>query len=277
MKEDFIERQASDFLPSGFDPIESLRILTDYVRTLELAFNELNQKSGLSQRQMDAALRGAKKANDDLEQEKERLTRDLISLSNQVEELENHLVTSNQKLTNFEKQSKKLYRDNIELETSLTKKENDNNFYLAEVERLRHDFELVSGNVVSINTRADDLERKLATERNLTMTHEKETRRLSSLLSEAQSKNVILENKLIEQDKVHSEEIKKISEKIGTDAKHEVSLLKKRLKMAITPELEDLEKLSRDKLSAELASNLKALMGRFISKLEQVGFEVAIK
>jgi hypothetical protein len=36
----------------------------------------------------------------------------------------------------------------------------------------------------------------------------------------------------------------------------------------------DLERLANDKPSAELASNLKALLGRFISKLEQVGFEL---
>jgi hypothetical protein len=41
--------------------------------------------------------------------------------------------------------------------------------------------------------------------------------------------------------------------------------------MAIGPEMEDMEHLSKEKLSTELASNLKALMSRFVSKLQQVG------
>jgi chromosome segregation ATPase len=274
MKEEIIERHASDFLPSGFDPIEAMRILTEYLRTLEISYNELVNKSTLNQRNMDAALRAANKTNDDLEQEKERLTRDLMALSNQVEELENHLSTANHKLSNFEKQSKKLHRDNEELENKLAKKENDNSFYIAEVERLRHDYEAVNSSITSVNNRADELERRLAAERNQILTSEKECRRLSSLLSESQSKTQILEQKLLERDTVHGDEIKKLNEKMGADAKHEVGLLRKRVKMAITPELEDLEKLSRDKLSAELASNLKALISRFISKLEQVGFDV---
>jgi chromosome segregation protein len=225
---------------------------------------------------MEAAIRAANKINDDLEQEKERLTRDLMALSNQVEDLENHLSTANHKLTNFEKQSKKLHRDNEELENKLAKKENDNSFYIAEVERLRHDYETVSSNITSVNTRADDLERRLAAERNQILTSEKEVRRLASLLSESQSKTTILEQKIQEREVAHADEIKKLQDKMGSDARHEVGLLKKRMKMAVTPELEDLEKLSRDRLSAELASNLKALINRFISKLEQVGFEVTI-
>ena len=274
MKEEILERHASDFLPSGFDPIDAMRILTEYMRTLEINYNELVNKSTNNQRQMEAALRVSSKALDDLEQEKERLTRDLMALSNQVEELENHLSTANHKLTNFEKQSKKLHRSNEELETKLAKKENDNSFYLAEVERLRHDFETVSSSVTSVNNRADDLERRLAAERNQILTNERECRRLSSLLSESQSKTAILEQKLQERDILHEDEVKKLNEKMGADAKHEVGLLRKRVKMAVTPELEDLEKLSGDKLSAELASNLKALISRFISKLEQVGFDV---
>ena len=107
------------------------------------------------------------------------------------------------------------------------------------------------------------------------MTAEKESRRLASLLSEAQSKNAILEQKMTELEATHLDEIKRLTEKIGQDAKHEVGLLKKRLKMAITPELEDFEKLSPEKLSAELASNLKALIGRLLSKIGQVGFDVS--
>jgi chromosome segregation ATPase len=275
MKEDQVERFASDFLPSGFDPIESMRILSDYMQNLEVAYNDLVNRTTIARKQSGADLRAANKTIADLEEEKERLTRELLHLSSQVEEQDNHLSTANHKLANFEKQSKRLHHDNAELESKLIKKENDNNFYLAEVERLKHDYEAVSANMNSANNRADETERRLAAERNQTMTAEKESRRLAALLSEAQTKNTLLEQKLVEHDGAHADEVKRLNEKMGSDAKHEVGLLKKRLKMAITPELDDLEKLSTEKLSAELASNLKALISRLLSKLEQVGFDVS--
>ncbi|MDR2302542.1 MAG: hypothetical protein LBF38_10935, partial [Deltaproteobacteria bacterium] len=169
------------------------------------------------------------------------------------------------------KLSKKLHRDNEELENKLMKKENDCNFFLLENDRLTKDYEAMSSNMSSVNNRVDDLERKLVSERNSTLTQEKEVRKLSSLLSEAQSKNVLLEQKMEEASAHFQEEIKKLNDKLGADAKHELSLLRKRVKMAIGPELEDMENLSKEKLSTELASNLKALMSRFVSKLQQVG------
>jgi chromosome segregation ATPase len=271
MKDDSLDRQASDLLPAGFDPLDSLRILTDYLRNLEVAYNELIKNSVLHQRQIEANLRVASKTCEDLEQEKERLTRDLIHLSNQVEELESLLVTANQKIMNYDKQSKKLYRDNEELENKFLKKENDCNFYQTENDRLTKDYESMSSNLASINNRVDDLERKLVAERNSTLTQEKEARRLSSLLSESLSKNKLLEDKLAEAASHFQEEVKKLNDKLGAEAKHELSLVRKRVKMAIGPELDELDKLSKEKLSAELASNLRALISRFISKLQQVG------
>ncbi|MDR1110541.1 MAG: hypothetical protein LBP92_07580 [Deltaproteobacteria bacterium] len=271
MKDESIDRQASDLLPAGFDPLESMRILTDYLRNLEVAYNELIKKSVLSQRQIEANLRVSSKACEDLEQEKERLTKDLINLSSQVEELESLLGTANQKIMNYEKQSKKLHRDNEDLENRLMKKENDCNFYVSENDRLTKDYESMSGNLSSVNNRVDDLERKLVAERNSTLTQEKEVRRLSSLLSESVSKNGLLEQKLSEAVEQYQEEVRKLNDKLGSDAKHELALLRKRVKMAIAPELDDYEKLSREKPSTELASNLRALMSRFVSKLQQVG------
>ncbi|MDR0620635.1 MAG: hypothetical protein LBJ61_01965 [Deltaproteobacteria bacterium] len=271
MKDENIDRQASDLLPAGFDPLESMRILTDYLRNLETAYNELVKKSVLNQRQIEANLRVVSKSCEDLEQEKDRLTKDLMHLSGQVEELESILVTANQKIMNYDKQSKKFHRDNEDLENRLMKKENDCNFYMSENERLTKDYESMSSNLSSVNNRVDDLERKLVTEKNFTLTQEKEVRRLSSLLSESQSKNALLEQKLDEAAGHYQEEVKKLNDKLGADAKHELSLLRKRVKMAIGPEMEDLELLSKEKLSTELASNLKALMSRFISKLQQVG------
>jgi SMC interacting uncharacterized protein involved in chromosome segregation len=142
---------------------------------------------------------------------------------------------------------------------------------MSENERLTKDYESMSSNLASVNNRVDDLERRIVTERNMTLTQEKEVRKLTSLLSEANSKNAVLEQKLVEAASHYQEEVKKLNDKLGTESKHELALMKKRVKMAIGPELEDLDKLSKEKLSSELASNLKALMSRFVSKLQQVG------
>jgi chromosome segregation ATPase len=250
-----------------------MRILTDYLISLESAYNDFKKRTMVQQKQVEATLRNISKARDDLEQEKERLTRDLMVLTGQVEELESSLLTANQKVMNFEKQLKKLHRDNEAMEGMLAKKENDNHFLLNEVERLTKDYESTNSNMLGINSRMEELERKLASERTHASVQDKEVRQLSSSLYEAQGKNKILETKLAEQESKHQEEIKKLNERIESNAKHELSLIKKRVRTALGPELQDMEKLNNDKLSNELASNLKALISRLIAKLEQVGFD----
>ncbi|MDR2197948.1 MAG: hypothetical protein LBR53_00530 [Deltaproteobacteria bacterium] len=268
-----VEQQATDFLPAGFDPIQSMRVLTEYLITLESNFNEVQKKASLLQRQNEASIRALTKQRDDLEQEKERLTRDLLHITSQVEDLESNLLTANQKVVGFEKQMKKLHRDNENMEGLLTQKANDNTFLLAEVDRLSKDYESSNSNLMGLSSRVDDLERKLAASRSHTTVQEKEIRHLSSSLSESQGKISILENKLTEERERHQEEVKKLQERLNSDAKHEANLLKKRVRTAVGPELVDLERLSHEKPSNELASNLKALLGRLIAKLEQVGFE----
>ncbi|MDR1578620.1 MAG: hypothetical protein LBT86_10430 [Deltaproteobacteria bacterium] len=268
------DKQASDLLPVGFDPHQSIRIIGEYLRSLEMIYTDLRKKSIIQHRQSDASLRATTKAKEDLEQERERLTKDLISLTSQLEEMESALLTASQKVSSYEKQVKKLHRDNEELENKLIQKENDNNFLQSEMGRLSSDFESVNSNLINMGNRVDGLERKLATERSQTMTQEKENRRLTSSLLEAQGKNQILESKLVELAAKHAEEMKKISDRYSADSKHEVTLLKKRVKTAVTPELNDLEKLSVEKLSSELASNLRALINRLLSKLQQAGVEL---
>ncbi|MDR3153379.1 MAG: hypothetical protein LBW85_03695 [Deltaproteobacteria bacterium] len=273
MPDDKPEQQANDFLPAGFDPIQSMRILTDYLITLESSYNDFQKRVSVQQRQAEASLRAVTKARDDLDAEKERLTRDLIVITSQVEELESALLTANQKAANYEKQSKKFMRDNEAMEAALAKKENDNHFLQAEVERLTKDYESTNSNLLGINSRMEELERKLAAERTHTSVQEKEVRQLSSSLFEAQGKNKLLEKRIAEQETHEVEEIKKLNSRIDSNAKHELNLLKKRVRTALGPELHDLEKYESEKPSAELASNLKALMSRMIAKLQQVGFD----
>jgi chromosome segregation ATPase len=266
------EQQANDFLPAGFDPIQSMRILTDYLITLESSYNDFQKRVSVQQRQAEATIRSITKARDDLDAEKERLTRDLLVITSQVEELESSLLTANQKVMNYEKQYKKVVRDNEAMEALLVKKENDNHFLQAEVERLTKDFESTHSNLLGINSRMEELERKLAAERTHTSVQEKEVRQLSSSLFEAQGKNKLLEKRLTEQETHQAEEVKKLDSRIDSNAKHELNLLRKRVRTALAPELQDFSKYENDRSTAELASNLKALMSRVIAKLEQVGF-----
>ncbi|MDR1037061.1 MAG: hypothetical protein LBT40_10965 [Deltaproteobacteria bacterium] len=273
MSEVKTEQQAADFLPAGFDPIQSMRILTDYLITLESSYDDFQKRVSAQQRQAEATIRAITKTRDDLDAEKERLTRDLLVITSQVEELESALLTANQKVMNYEKQFKKVVRDNEAMEAILGKRENDNHFLQAEVERITKDYETANSNLLGINSRMEELERKLAAERTHTSVQEKEVRQLSSALFEAQGKNKILEKKILDQENQQVDEIKKLHSRIESNAKHELSLMRKRVRTALGPELQDLGKYENDKPSAELASNLKALMSRLIAKLEQVGFD----
>ncbi|UQZ89184.1 hypothetical protein C4J81_08225 [Deltaproteobacteria bacterium Smac51] len=268
------ERHLEDFLPAGFDPHQAMRVLSDYIRNIEATFDEVKKSAQFERRQLESEQRTLNKTKEDQRQEIERLTNDLMELTNTMEEQESLLSTANQKVANYETQFKKLHRENSELRSKLTQKENDADFFRQEMERSVQEAESSSASVASANNRLEELERKLAVERDVAANHEKEVRRLTLVLSESQGKIALTERKLEEVVGKYNEEIKRLTERSNADAHHEVNLLKKRVRSSVAPEMRDLEKLVVDKLSIETASNFKALLSRFVSKLEQAGLDL---
>ncbi|MDR0882898.1 MAG: hypothetical protein LBP55_10265 [Candidatus Adiutrix sp.] len=268
-------RQVNELLPAGFDPHQTMRVLAGYLRNLETAFEDFKKTSSTEQRQLVSECRSIGKIRDDLKQEVERLTNDLIELTNTLEDQESQLATANQKVLNYEKQFKKLHRDNSEMANKLTQKENDANFYRQELARSVQDGDALAASLQSANTRVEDLERKLAVEREAATMHEKESRRLNLILSESHDKIALAERKLEETVIRYSEEIKRLTDRANTDTQHEVTLLKKRVRSSTAPELRDLNQLLSAKMSAETASNFKSLFIRLLTKLEQAGLDIA--
>ena len=129
------KRHAGDFLPAGFDPHEAMRILAGYIQNLETGFDEFKKTAGQDIRQLEGECRAVNKIRDDQKQEIDRLTNDLIELTNTLEDHESLLATANQKYSNCEKQYKKLHREMNEVGNKLTQRENDVNFYRSELER----------------------------------------------------------------------------------------------------------------------------------------------
>jgi len=268
-------RHHTELLPPGFDHHQAMRILAGYMQNLEEAFDDYKKMSTAERRQLDGDYRALAKVRDDQRQEVERLTTDLMDLTNTFEEQESLLSTANQKVQSYEKQFKKLHRENSELSNKLAQKENDANFYRQELARSAQEVESLSATLKSANLRLEELERKLAVERETSIMHEKEARRLNLILSESQGKNAITERKLEDAVLKYTGEIKRLTDRAAADALHEVNLLKKRVRSSVAPELRELDKLMNMKLNVETASNLKALMVRLITKLEQAGLDLA--
>lgn len=262
-------------LPPGFDPHQAMRTLARYMKNLEEAFEDYKKVASAERRQLDGEYRSLIKVRDDQRQEVERLTNDLMDLTNTFEEQESLLSTANQKVQSYEKQFKKLHRENSELGNKLTQKENDANFYRQELARSVQEVESLTAALQTANMRLEELERKLAVERETAIMHEKEARRLNLILSESQGKNAITERKLEESVVKYTDEIKRLNDRAAADALHEVNLLKKRVRSSMAPELRELDKLMNAKMNVEVASNLKALMIRMITKLEQAGLDLA--
>jgi len=261
-------------LPAGFDPHDAMRILSAYLLNLETAFDDFKKSAYSKQRNLESDYRALSKIKDDQKQELDRLHVDLLDLTNTLEEQESQLSTASQKMLNYEKQFKKLHRENSELTNKLTQKENDADFYRQELERSGRENESLSSTLQMANMRIEELERRLAVERETSTMHEKEARRLNLVLSESQGKVGITERKLEEAVVKYSEEIRRLTDRANADAQHEVSLLRKRARSSTAPEMREMEKLMNDKLSIETASNLKALLSRLLSKLEQAGLEL---
>jgi len=268
-------RHQGNLLPPGFDPHLAMRTLAGYLKNLEEAFEDYKKVASTERRQMDGDYRSLLKVRDDQRQEVERLTNDLMDLTNTFEEQESLLSTANQKVQSYEKQFKKLHRDNSELSNKLVQKENDADFYRQELARSVQEVENLSTALQSANMRLEDLERKLAVERETAIMHEKESRRLNLILSESQGKNTLTERKLEEAVVKYTDEIRRLTDRAGADALHEVNLLKKRVRSSVAPELRELDKLMNARMNVEVASNLKALLVRLITKLEQAGLDLA--
>jgi len=267
-------RHAGDLLPAGFDPHDAMRILSAYLLNLETAFDDFKKAANTKQRNLESEYRALSKTKDDQKQELDRLHVDLLDLTNTLEEQESQLSTANQKMLNYEKQFKKLHRENSELTNRLTQKENDADFYRQELDRSVRENESLTSSLQMANMRVEELERRLAVERETSTMHEKEARRLNLVLSESQGKVGLTERKLEEAVVKYSDEIRRLNDRANADAQHEVSLLRKRVRSSTAPEMREMEKLMNDKLSIETASNLKALLSRLLSKLEQAGLEL---
>ncbi len=266
-----VKRHAGDFLPAGFDPHEAMRILAGYIKNLETSFDDYKKNATIQARQLEAEFRAIGKTSDDQKQEIDRLTNDLIDLTNTLEEHESLLSTANQKIVNYEKSSKKLHRELSEMGNKLTQRENDANFYRGELDRSVKDAEAVASALKTANQRIEELETRLSEERENANAQEKEARRLALILSESQGKNALLEKKLEQAVLKYSEEIKRLNERLNSDAQHEVGILKKRVRSFVAPEMRDLSRLMSDKPSVETASSLRSLMIRILAKMEQAG------
>lgn len=268
-------RHQGELLPPGFDPHQAMRTLAGYIKNLEEAFEDYKKVATAERRQMDGDYRSLLKVRDDQRQEVERLTNDLMDLTNNFEEQESLLSTASQKVQSYEKQFKKLHRDNSELGNKLAQKENDANFYRQELARSLQEAESLRASLQTANMRLEDLERKLAVERETAIMHEKESRRLNLILSESQGKNTLTERKLEEAVVKYNDEIRRLTDRAAADALHEVNLLKKRVRSSVAPELRELDNLMNAKMNVEVASNLKALLVRLVTKLEQAGLDLA--
>lgn len=272
MKDDNV-RQTADFLPAGFEPHKAMSVLADYIRNLEEAYEDLKKTYGGERRQLESEYRALLKTKDDQQQEIDRLTSDLLDLTNTFEEQESQLATANQKLFSYEKQFKKHQRDHSELLNKLTQKENDASFYRQELARSVQENEHLNSSLKAANQRLEDSERKLAVEREAALMLEKEARRLNLVLSESQGKIDLNERKLEESVLKYSNEIKRLVDRSSAEATHEVNLLKKRIISSVAPEMRELLSLMGHKNSPELCRAFKTVFSRYLDKLEQVGLD----
>ncbi|MCL2029838.1 MAG: hypothetical protein FWG97_05435 [Deltaproteobacteria bacterium] len=267
-------RQLADLLPAGLSPAQTMTILGNYLQALEKAFTDHRKAASQKRRQLEGDCRALNKIGDDQKQELERLTSDLLELTSTLEEQESLLSTANQKVANYEKQFKRLHRENGELANKLAQKENDAIFFRQELDRSIQETEAGASLLATANARIEELERRLVVERENASGHEKEVRRLAVTLSECQNKNAITERKMEEMVVKYNDEIRRLSDRTNADAHHEINLLRKRVRSNAAPEMREYRQLLTDKPTLETASNLKALMQRLLAKLEQAGLDL---
>ncbi len=267
-------RQLADLLPTGLAPGQAIKILSTYFQALDKTFNDYRKAANLWRRQMESDSRALSKLGEEQKQEIERLTSDLLDLTNTLEEHESLLSTANQKVASYEKQFKRLTRENSEMTNKLTQKENDALFFRQELDRSVQENEAGAALLATANNRINDLERRMAVERENTQNQEKEVRRLTLALSESQNKNAITERKMEEMVVKYNDEMRRISERSIADGQHAIALMRKQVRSSVAPEMREFRQLVSAKPSLEMVSTLKALLLRLLAKLEQAGLDL---
>jgi hypothetical protein len=72
----------------------------------------------------------------------------------------------------------------------------------------------------------------------------------------------------------YNDELRRLTERSNADAHHEIALLRKRARSNAAPEMREFRQIVAAKPTLEMVSNLKALMLRFLAKLEQAGLDL---
>ena len=267
-------RHLSDILPAGIEPYQTLKVLAEYLRSLEETYDESKKLFGADKKQMESDYRVLNKKKEDQKQELDRLTSDLMEVTSTLEDQDNMLVTANQKVSGYEKQFKKLNRETSELINKLTQRENDASFYRQELDRSIKENEQLVKKLQRATMKLEELERKMSVERETAVMHEKETRRLNLLVSESHNKVALTEKKMEDTVLRYSEEVRRLTDRMNSDAQHEVALLRKRVRSSVAPEMREMDQLMVARLNIDTANSLRALVGRLVTKLEQAGLNL---
>ena len=267
-------RHLSDILPAGLEPYQTLKVLAEYLRSLEETYDESKKVYGAEKKKMESDYRVLNKKKEDQKQELDRLTADLMEVTNTLEDQDNMLVTANQKVSGYEKQLKKLHRESGEVTNKLTQKENDASFYRQELDRSIKENEHLTKKLQRATMKVEELERKMAVERETSVMHDKETRRLHLLVSESHEKVSLTEQKMEDTVLRYSEEVRRLTDRMNSDAQHEVALLRKRVRSSVAPEMREMDQLMVARLNVDTANSLRALVGRLVTKLEQAGLNL---
>ncbi|MBF0529014.1 MAG: hypothetical protein HQK55_07050, partial [Deltaproteobacteria bacterium] len=104
---------------------------------------------------------------------------------------------------------------------------------------------------------------------------EKQVRKLTNSLGEAQGKISLLEKKLEEAADRHADDVRRLTERIPHEASHEVSLFQKRIEASLVSEFKELERMESAPMSIELGANLRTLLRRIYSKMQHIGLDFA--
>lgn len=267
-------RRITDLLPAGLDPYQTLKLLAEYVRSLEETFDESKKNAAAEKKQMESDYRVLKKKKEDQKQERDRLTADLMEVTNTLEDQDSVLATANQKVSGYEKQLKKLHRETNELANKLTQKENDASFYRQELERSVKENEQLLKKNQKVGLKVEELEQKLAVERETVALHDKEARRLHLMVSESQDKVGLTEQKMEDTVLRYSDEVRRLTDRMNADSQHEVALLRKRVRSSVAPEMHEMDQLMVARLNIDTANSLRSLVGRLVTKLEQAGLDL---
>lgn len=256
-----------------FNPDSALKQLGEYIEKLNSELRRVTREAREEAEQVKIEHRQIAERCDKTQFELHRVLSELSGLESKLEHVQGALDAERTRNANLEKQVRRLTKSGDEAQAQVTILEERLDQATKKAEMAEEEVEHLMMEKTRLENRAAERDEAMEAWKTKGTELEKQVRKLTNSLGEAQGKISLLAKKLEEATERHTNDMRRLSERIPHEASHEVSLFQKRIEASLMSEFRELERMESSPMSMELGANLRTLLRRIYSKMQHIGLD----